>query len=209
MFSIKSLFVRIIIAGFLVVQVMACADNQGRIEKCAEAELKLHPEAHLVDLYKYFFQDVFGPGHLISDREGPEKYLEEELAEAKVFEPFDYQELMYKNQFVRVNLRMIRDADISKRELLDAFMHSAQEFKLPDVNEWRKEWAKIVMVIKQVQPDLPGLKEEYLMIDSLLISGNYAVHHSQDYIRVYDPHYRIIYRKYFKKLISKKSQPRL
>jgi hypothetical protein len=200
---LKSLVIRIIIAGFLFVQMTACRDEKERIEKCVSAELKLHHEAHLVDLYKYFFQDVFGPGHLISDREGPEKYLEQELAEASVFEPFDYQELLYSNQFIRVNLRMISNGAISKPELLDIFMQSAQEFELPEINAWRMEWTKILAVIKQLHPDLPGIKEESLWIDSLLVSGTSVVHHSRDYIRAYNPHYRLIHRKYFEKLVLK------
>lgn len=202
----KSIFFRIIIGGFLVVQLMACSDDKRRIEQCVEAELNLHPAAHLVDLYKYFFQDVFGPGHLVSDREGAEKYLDNELSAAKAFEPFDYQELMYRGQFVRVNLRMVTDADISKQDLLNAFMQSAQEFKLPKVDEWRMEWTEIARVIKELKPDLPGYNRESFMIDSMLQSGNYAVHHSRDYIRAYDPHYRLIHREYFKTLVFKNSK---
>ena len=190
-------------------QLMSCGSDKARIEKCVRSELKLHKDAHLLDLYKYFFQDVFGPGHLVSGREGPENYLESELSEAKSFEPFDYQELMYKNQFVRVNLRMIADGTIAKKDLLDAFMQSAKEFKLPEVSEWRKEWTEIAAIIKTGYPDLPGFREESLQIDSLLASGDYAVHHSEDYIREYDPHYRIIHRKYFNELILKKSQTHL
>jgi len=188
----------------LMLHLMACADDQSRIEKCVEAELKVHPEAHLVDLYKYFFQDTYGPGHLVSDREGAEKYLDQELSSAERFEPFDYQELMYKEQFVRVNLRMIVDADISKQEYLNAFMKSAQEFKLPKIEEWRKEWAEIIKVIKRMKTDLPGYSTESVTIDSMLQSGNCVVHHSQDYIRAYDPHYRIICREQFKDVILKK-----
>jgi hypothetical protein len=207
--AMKVLVIRILLSGYLVTLLMACTDDKDRIEKCVEAELKLHREAHLVDLYKYFFQDVFGPGHLISGREGPAAYLDEELAGAKEFEPFDYQELKYNNQFVRVNLRMINNAEISKTELLDAFMQSAREFTLPETDQWRKEWTGIYKVIRQLHPDLPGISSESLMIDSLLLTGNYAVHHSRDYIRAYDPHYRLIHRKYFNKLIFKDSQTRL
>ncbi len=197
----KSLFIRIVLPVLFFVLMAAGSDNKTRIGKCVEAELKLHPEAHLVDLYKYFFQDEFGPGHLIPDRKGAEKYLDQELSAARAFEPFDYQELMYKKQFVRVNLRMIVHADITKQEFLDAFMQSAQEFKLPQVDEWRRAWAEIAGVIKEIKPDLPGYIRESFQIDSMLQAGNYALHHSQDYIRAYDPHYRIIGRKQFRHFV--------
>jgi len=31
------------------------------------------------------------------------------------------------------------------------------------------------------------------MIDSVLNSGKYVIHHSEQYIETYDPHYRIIH----------------
>ena len=192
---------RVFVPAFLFLQPGSGSDDRSRIARCVEGELRIHPESHLVDLYKYFFQDVFGPGHMVSDRASAAKYLDEELSSAGSFETADYEELMYRGQFVRVNLRMVADSVISKQVLLDAFMQSAQEFKLPDVDQWRGEWAEIARVIREVKPLLPGYDQESLQIDSLLQSGNYAVHHSRDYVRAYDPHYRIIHRKYFKKLI--------
>jgi hypothetical protein len=200
------LFARVVFPGLLIMQMAACTDHKKRIEKCVEAELKQHPEAHLVDMYKYFFQDAFGPGHMIPDREGAEQYLDRELAVSERFEPFDYQELIYKNQFVRVNLRMIANGNISKQEFLDAFMQSAENFKLPEIKIWRKEWAAIVKVIGEIKPDLPGYVRESMMIDSMLLSGNYAVHHSGDYSRTYDPHYRLIDRRSFRAIFLNEKQ---
>jgi hypothetical protein len=131
--------------------------------------------------------------------------LEQELSEAIFFEPADYEVLMFKRQFVRVNLRMIADSKISKEDLLDAFMKSAQNFKLPDVKQWRMTWNDIALVIKETVPGLPDFDLELRQIDSLLQSGNYAVHHSRDYTRLYEPHYRLIQREYFDKLIFDKS----
>lgn len=198
----RSLLIRMFLPGLFMVYMTACTNDRRKIEKCVEDEMKLHPAAHLVDLYKYFTQDAFGPGHMINDREEAEKYLNNELSVASTFEPFDYQELNFKNQFIRVNLRMIVDGGISKEVLLDAFMQSAKEFKLPDVDKWRMEWAGIAEVITRLRPGLPDLDRELAAIDSMLRTGNYAVHHSRDYIRSYDPHYRIIHRNFFKTCLS-------
>ena len=35
-----------------------------------------YPESTLKDIYKNFFQDAFGPGHLMSDAEDAEKRME-------------------------------------------------------------------------------------------------------------------------------------
>ncbi|MBN2572179.1 MAG: hypothetical protein JXA68_08635, partial [Ignavibacteriales bacterium] len=36
-----------------------------KIKNAIESELKHFPEATLIDIYKNFFQDEFGPGHII------------------------------------------------------------------------------------------------------------------------------------------------
>jgi hypothetical protein len=50
-----------------------------RIEKAVINELKYYPEARLRDIYKNFFQDAFGPGHLIPDTTHAGNYLNYEL----------------------------------------------------------------------------------------------------------------------------------
>lgn len=106
--SMKSIFIRVVIPAMLFLLMVACSDDKRRIEKCVEAELNLHPEAHLVDLYKYFLQDVCGPGHLISNREEAEKYLDQELSTVKAFEPFDYQEITLSTIARTISGLMIR-----------------------------------------------------------------------------------------------------
>jgi hypothetical protein len=203
--SVKLMAIGVVMTALLILQTDTGRDDKNIVINCVAAELKLHPEAHLVDLYKYFFQDVFGPGHLVTDREAALKYLEQELTEAKFFEPADYEELMFRKQFVRVNLHMIVDNEISKEELLHAFMMSARKFKLPEVEQWRITWNEIALAIKETVPYLPDFDLELRQIDSLLQSGSYTVHHSRDYIRLYEPHYRLIKREYFNKLILDKS----
>lgn len=187
------------IAGFSLL-LSACMPARNHVEKCVEDELSRHPGAHLVDLYKYFFQDVFGPGHLVTNPSGAEAYLEQELSTMTESEPFKYQELNYVNQFVRVNLSVIQTGEVSKSDFLLAFLQSARDFTLPDVSSWRREWTEIVRIIEKNRPGLPGFPEEARQIDSLLQSGSFVVHHSADYIRLYQPHYRIIHRKHFKEL---------
>lgn len=41
-------------------------------------------------------------------------------------------------------------------------------------------------------PDIPKLNEDRKTLDSLLRSGHYAYHHSNEYRKAYHPHYRII-----------------
>ena len=144
------------IAGFLLL-LTACTGTGNRVEKSVEAELSLHPGAHLVDLYKYFFQDVFGPGHLVTDPSGAEAYLEKELSTMTAFEPFKYQELTYVSQFIRVNLSVIQTGEVAKSDFLKAFLESAREFTIPDVSSWRREWAEIVRIIEKFLDENPKI----------------------------------------------------
>lgn len=176
------------------VSLFSCSNSKSDIIQSVNSEIQLHPESQLVDLYKYFFQDYFGPGHLISDTSRSRKYLEYELANAESFEEFDYQTLLYKKQFTRVNLSVLVDGKITKEQFLDAFHRSAEKFMIPDVEIWKKEWDKIVSVIQNLNLDLPGFNVDIQHIELVLNSGDYVIHHSDKYIESYDPHYRIIYK---------------
>jgi len=160
----------------------------------AKAEMTLHPQSRLTDLYKYFFQDVFGPGHLVSDPAGAAAYLDRELAGASRFEDFDLQELIYRKQFLRVNLRVVAAGIVDKQTFMTAFLRSAESFRIPEVNEWQKEWRRIERELRKEYAHLPGYDNDRRYIDSLLAAGDYVVHHSREYIGAYDPHYRIIHR---------------
>ena len=52
------------------------------VDAAIERQLADFPESRLQDLYKSFFQDRFGPGHIINDRDGALRYIEAEMAEA-------------------------------------------------------------------------------------------------------------------------------
>ena len=171
----------------------SCSGPKSNIRISIESEMKLHPESHLVDLYKYFFQDYFGPGPLLGDTAKSRRYIDYELENAKSFEDFDHQPLLYKKQFSRVNLSTLVNGKISQEQLLDAFYRSAEKFKIPDVNIWKTDWDEIMSHIMDMNLNLPDFKEERQMIDSVLNSGKYVIHHSEQYIETYDPHYRIIH----------------
>ena len=38
---------------------------QERVEKAARWQMENYPKSRLLDLYKNFFQDKFGPGHIV------------------------------------------------------------------------------------------------------------------------------------------------
>lgn len=183
---------RIILGIALMILTGSCQSDQGVVEQAVRAEMSLHPKSRLVDIYKYFFQDVFGPGHLNPDSTAAAQYIEREIREATRFEDFDIQPLQYKRQFVRLNLRLVHNGEMEMDSLVGLFLRSGEQFTLPAVAEWRKTWKDIVQEIERMDLDLPEFENDRLFIDSLLEKGDYVVHHSPEYIQTYDPHYRLI-----------------
>ena len=155
-------------------------------------QLKTYPESRLQDLYKSFFQDRFGPGHIIRDRESARDYILSELAGADTLIGPRTEPCGWEGNYVRVNLSVVADGLLTADELTDALMTSAKVVEEEDIERWKEEWAEILAIIEKHYPDIPNLEEDKTKIDELLASGQYAYHHSEAYNAAYHPHYRII-----------------
>lgn len=64
-----------------------CSCNQSMVDSVAvnsavASQMESYPESRLQDLYKFFFQDRFGPAHIIKDRQSAMDFILSELAEA-------------------------------------------------------------------------------------------------------------------------------
>ena len=162
------------------------------VKEAVSTQLATFPESRLQDLYKSFFQDRFGPGHIIRDRQSALDYILSELAEADTLMGPSVESCGWQGNYVRVNLSVIADGHMTAEEMTDALMASAKEVNEDDIERWRIEWAEILAIIEKEYPDLPDLREDKARIDELLASGQYAYHHSAAYNAAYHPHYRII-----------------
>ena len=162
------------------------------VKAAVSAQLETYPESRLQDLYKSFFQDRFGPGHIIRDRQSALDYILSEIAEADTLVGARTEPCGWQGNYIRVNLSVIADGLMTAEQLTDALMASAMEVKPEDIERWIEEWAEILAIIEKDHPDIPGLVEDKSMIDELLSSGQYAIHHSAAYEAAYHPHYRII-----------------
>jgi hypothetical protein len=176
----------------------APGDNfRHKVKESVASQLKVYPESTLQDLYKNFFQDKFGPGHLISDTAAAKAYLEEELSEFETSANPEVEPIGWENNYVRINLSLLKKGIVPEQVLLDAFIESANTAQMPGIESWKQEWAQILKVIEDLNPDLPGFAQDKAAIDSLLSTGKYAAHHSRRFETEYRPHYRIISRTMF------------
>ena len=189
-----SCIVKLIVLFFLLL-FASCKQpvvNPVAVETAVSVQLELYPESRLQDLYKSFFQDRFGPGHIIADRESALNYICAELAEADTLMGPITEPCGWQGNYVRVNLSVIADGLMTAEEMTDALMASAKEVTADDIERWKAEWAQIEAIIEKNHPDLPDFAEDKAKIKELLDAGQYAYHHSPAYESAYHPHYRII-----------------
>lgn len=164
-------------------------------------QMEMYPKSTLIDLYKNFFQDYFGPGHIIANTEAANNYLQQELSSVTEFEGEDYEYTGYRGKMVRVNLKVIADGRVEYDKYLDAFLRSVNGITPPSIEEWRTEWARIDSVIMEMGITLDNAETDRQEINRLLNENKFVMHHSQQFNQHYAPHYRIIERSIFEQEI--------
>ena len=170
-------------------------DFKPTIQTAIERQLTTYPESTLQDIYKSFYQEHFGPGHIISDTASARRYLMRELSEmGKTQSPY-FEPTGSQGDYVRVYLSAVADSLITAEQLLDAFVRSANSRQEPAVS-WLEKWEAIVSIIQANKMELEGF-EPNLPLLTEAARNNQAVHHSRRYNEAYRPHYRIVERSIF------------
>jgi hypothetical protein len=154
----------------------------------------------LQDIYKSCFQDLFGVAHALGTMEQVENYIAYESAKADSFESNYYEPCGWRGNFIRVNLKAVREGKISAKELALAFMASANNTESVDLHSWLTEWQQIESIVREIYPNMEGFARDSATIRALIFEGRYVMHHSREYNNYYSPHYRIISKDQFIKL---------
>lgn len=164
-------------------------------------QMETYPKSTLKDLYKNFFQDKFGPGHIINDTTGAGNYLRRELASYTITEGALAEPTGWEGNFYRVNLSVIKDNLVPYDLYFDAFVRSVNGIQPVPVADWQQEWHRIEAVIRSMSLTLPGYEKDKAEIEQCLDNGEYVGHHSQVFEKTYSPHYRIISKEIFEEEI--------
>ena len=165
------------------------------VRSAIERQMATYPETTLHDIYKSFYQEHFGPGHIISDTASARRYLVRELSEmGKTQSPY-FEPTGSQGDYVRVYLSAVTDSLISAEQLFDAFVRSANLRQKPSVS-WLEKWEAIVSIIQANKMEIEGI-ETGLPLLTEAAQNNQAVHHSRCYNEAYHPHYRIVERDIF------------
>ena len=167
------------------------------VRSAIERQIATYPESTLQDIYKSFYQEHFGPGHIISDMASARRYLMRELSEmGKTQSPY-FEPTGSQGDYVRVYLSAVSDSLITAEQLLDAFIKSANSWQEPTVS-WMEKWEAIVSIIKANKIELEGFEADLPLLTEAA-RNDQAVHHSRRYNEAYHPHYRIVERSIFER----------
>ena len=175
---------RRLVYTFLLIFAFVCADAQTKcvdtaaVRVAVERMLPDYPQLTLQDIYKSFFQDRFGPGHIVPDSAKAAAYLRHELASVDNLDVMLYEPTGDKGDYYRV-----------------------KEVQPVEVEHWAAEWQQIEGIIATMGLSMPNYDADAKAIAAMLAEGHYAVHHSRLYNEHYAPHYRIMAKEIFEKEI--------
>ena len=186
----------------LLILAIACSFNlfgqsidTAAVRSAIEMQLVTYPESTLQDIYKSFYQEHFGPGHIISDTASARRYLMRELSEmGKTQSPY-FEPTGSQGDYVRVYLSAVADSLITAEQLLDAFVRSANSRQEPTVS-WLEKWEAIISIIQANKIELEGIETDLPLLTEAA-QNHQAVHHSRRFNEAYHPHYRIVERSIF------------
>jgi len=193
------LFLVLIIGCLLIYSCKEADSKKELIQNAILEEMRLHPEARLIDIYKFFFQGAFGPGHIIRDKQSALNYLQNELQSMTDFDSVLWQPVGYNKQYYRISLGLVKEGTLSEEELFNAFVQSADLSAVPSIEEWIEEWNFILNIIEAMNLKIINYEEDKSILDDMLEEGNILVHHSNIYRKLYHPHYRVVNNKQFEK----------
>ena len=171
-----------------------CKEIKGFInmEDAIDYLVKTYPEAQLADLYKSFYQDAFGPGHILGDTVQSRKYFEYELTDSTSWGGPLYEPTGTGQNFYRVNMDPVRKGIVPAEIYFQAFVAGLGQMEKPEDSQWIKEWNSIDSIINAKGYSFPNEEADRKMITEKLESRKFTVHHSQAYDSIYRFHYRII-----------------
>lgn len=183
----------LIASSLMLMLFTGCYQNGNKeIRLAIGRQLQFYPESTLQDIYKSFFQDEYGPGHLLNDTVAARNYFERELSQMESGGNYRAEPCGTGKNFYRVPLDLVKDGLIPADTYFSAFMAGAAEFREPDIESWKENWGEILRTIEKMDLQLMNFEEDKGLLSELLTEGKAMVHHSQRYGEKYRPHYRIM-----------------
>lgn len=169
-------------------------------EEAIENFRKNYPEARITDLYKSFYQDNFGPGHILGDSLAAYRYFTEELKDTTSWGGPLYELTGEGNNFIRLNMKLIKEGKVTADKYFKAFINSLGRVEKPSDNFWVSEWQKIDSIRNSKGIEFVNEDADIEYIEEKLKNRDFPIHHSENFNKTYNFHYRIISIPEFEKL---------
>ncbi len=146
------------------------------------------------DVYKLLLQAALGCEHAVRDETSAHDWLERELAEMgngpdePLFDP-----VSPDGRIVRVHLRPYFRAGKDPKELLQAFVKTSRMFPCSR-DRLQAYWEEMIVLCNE---GLLPFEQQTLetFFGEMEARGFPAAHHSEDFIRLYRPAYRVVAKK--------------
>jgi len=166
--------------------------NTKDILYAVEEELRQHPYLEPVDLYKLCYQAWFGPAHIVTDKTAVIASITAEIMSIQsVYHPF-IQDIGNKEGFWRFSLGCFADLDAqtlsTKADILAEIMLLSAPMGRSDMSI-AQLWPIVFPLVRELFPSNP---EAWKQVNALA-AKELLPHHSERYIKEYDPHYRVIH----------------
>lgn len=157
-----------------------------------------YPRITMCDIYKSFFQDYFGPGHIINSKEKAEAYLKSELERTDSMS-VRIEPTGAAGNFMRVDVFYIKKGTVSMDLYLDCLMRSVVVVDSAMTEQWLKNWELMQQVIERNGMKIENYEKDKIFINERIANGIYEMNHSRLFNELYHPHYRIIRRDIWEK----------
>ena len=172
-------------------------------EEAVDYLVNSYPKAQLADIYKSFYQDNYGPGHILGDTIAARRYFNDELSHTTAWNGPEFEYTGEGKNFVRLNMDLVKKGIISAEDYFRAFLNSLGMEAKPSDEEWIAEWSSIEDIIKTRGYHFVNEDKDREIIRKKLESKNFPIHHSDNFNENYNFHYRIISIPEFTKLMEK------
>jgi len=165
--------------------------------------LRLFPEAQLQDVYKLCFQDIYGPGHIIKDSATCAAYILREMEQIDTADTRypDYEYAGIEGNYVRVNIRILKQHRFDLGRFVQLLMLSARQDKPMPLYDWRGQWQRLQTLLGTLNPRPHNFEADAAALQQVFDRGDYVFHHSARFNQAYAPHYRLIRRDLFEREI--------
>jgi hypothetical protein len=178
--------------SLLFMGINACQNDSLKRKRAAKTQLEMYPGSTLQDIYKSFFQDEFGPGHLLGSTINARRYFDYELSIMTSRKRYDAEPCGTGINYYRVPMDLVKDNLVSADAFFQAFAESAENFTIPDVDSWKQKREENLTDIVIFRSDIPGFEKDSILIAHMLENGEVVTHHSDFFKENFDPHYRIM-----------------